>query len=489
MTRRLFVVHQDADIATISAACKAGDEAVIVTTHRPFPHEREQLTRVASRVQLTHFGELMTDAELAACDDQASTETRARLGERTVRDAYSAAFMTRSIDLKNAAAHRKLGDFDAMYFTRGLGVSERYWATRATAIDSTQLDAKAPGLVDVAVRALSDRPTFTIVDDQYVFVGNVKRLHLVEGTRVETMRSRIPWAAMSRAPSIAGRLLQRELGLSGTIQLATTIHEYRAATSQLADAWDSDLAIFVDGHHPSNYPRSYLDMYLSGHFVVASHLSSGWFTTHGRTVERPAAFQRSELFAPCVERDVSSVLLVMNHAGDWTSLINRADSDILIEAFATLASAHPALSFVLRLHPTMTGDSHEGPHSASRVRNWIASLGLPNLHVSDATLAEDLARAQLYLSEYSQVLIDAWQQGHLGVAVNLTNRRSFMADYEAFGFPGVSSIEALDQILRDLPRSARVLTEQQAAAVDKFNDAQRDWERQPRFRASTTLSR
>jgi hypothetical protein len=153
-------------------------------------------------------------------------------------------------------------------------------------------------------------------------------------------------------------------------------------------------------------------------------------------------------------------------------LINRSDTDALVAAFAELARVRRDINFVLRLHPTMATPAHEGVHSIERVRRFVEDLRLPNLVVSNASLEEDLARAELYLSEYSQVLIDAWRGGRLGVAINLTGRRSFMADYERFGFPAASSIAELHSLI-DRPVE---LAEQQNRAVDELNARQRTWE-------------
>ena len=287
------------------------------------------------------------------------------------------------------------------------------------------------------------------------------------------------WPAAARAPLLYGTMLERALRrLSNEPwSLCTTIHEYRPAMSTLADAIGRELHIFVDGYHPSNYPRSYLDMYLSGTFVSASVMSKGWFEQHGRRVRPPYTFQRSEPFLPCTTSAVATVVLLMNHAGDWTALINRSDSDKLIAAFGELARAVPQLRFVLRLHPTMAHPSHEGVHSVERIRRFVSELALPNLALSGAPLEEDLARGDLFLSEYSQVLIDVWRSGKLGVAVNLTSRRSFMDDYEQLGFGAVSNFAALRDLLGGSAARLGELVAQQNAARAALNRLQEEWER------------
>jgi hypothetical protein len=474
----LFVVHQDVAVSVIDAACHAAGyrSVLVLTTHALFPSERAALERGCERVHCLTFADVLDDAALVACDERATLE----LEPRSREPAYDAAFRTASLAFKNEAAHRELAkrfSIGAIRFSDGLGVSGSYWASRG----GTSLDEAKPAntlerarqLAAAAREELRQLPDVTIVDERFVFFGSIRRLRLRPETTVRSLALHAP-VALLRRPALAAALVQRRLSKHAAAdwQPCTTIHEYRPAISALAEALGRELLIFVDGHHPSNYPRAYLDMYLSGTFVAAAQPSARWFEQFGRRVLHPFPFQQSEQFTRCEPSPVRTVLLVMNHAGDWTALINRSDTDVLIAAFADLARARQDLTFVLRLHPTMASAAHEGTRSIDRVRGWIDSLGLANLTVSRASLDEDLARAELYLSEYSQVLIDAWRNGRLGVAVNLTGRRSFMADYERFGFPSASSAEEL----RTLPERSGELAAQQNRAISELERVQRAWE-------------
>ncbi len=478
MTERLdalFVIHQDVTLAAIAEKCRGLRSIAVLTTHKLFATEERDVRRLCERVEIATFSDLLDDASLVACDEQA---TRELAGREDIR-AYDAEYRAIMLRLKNRLAHDKLSvryELATIYYADGLGVNGAYWSSRGAVPLVAGVQTSAVDLArQILTSARGERemlPDITVVDGRYVFLGSIKRLRL-RGEYTPSARSfGIPRAVL-RTPKLAAAVLRARLrDIAPDWQPCTTIHEYRPVHSALAAALDRELLIFVDGYHPSNYPRAYLDMYASGTFVAPALPSARWFEQFGRRVLPPLAFQQSEQFGRCEPRTVKTVLLVMNHAGDWTALINRSDTDALIAAFADFARARGDINFVLRLHPTMATPAHEGVHSIERVRRFIEDLRLPNLVVSNASLEEDLARAELYLSEYSQVLIDAWRGGRLGVAVNLTGRRSFMADYERFGFPAASSVAELHSLI-DRPVE---LAEQQNRAVDELNARQRAWE-------------
>jgi hypothetical protein len=472
----LLAVHQDVPLSCIVDRCREFVSVVVLTTHKLFPTEAAELRACSTRVELLTFAELLDDLALVACDERATRDLEAH----RCAPGYDALFRAASLAAKNEAAHRALEAryaFQRVFYSNGLGVSGEYWAANG---GITLDDAATPSVLARArelasnVRAeLSPLSPVTIVDDRYVFFGSTKRLHIRPGTSTRLLVLRVPVAAM-RVPRFAAAAIARriERHAGHEWQPCTTIHEYRQSFSSLAGALGRELLIVVDGYHPSNYPRAYLDMYRSGAFVAPALPSARWFEQFGRRVLPPLPFQRSEQFALCEAHPVRTVLLVMNHAGDWTALINRSDTDVLVEAFTELARARRDLRFILRLHPTMATPQHEGVDSIERVRRFVAGLRLENLEVSRATLDEDLARAELYLSEYSQVLIDAWRSGRVGVAVNLTQRRSFMADYERFGFPHASTVAELGSMFDGVTE----LAAQQNRAVVELNRLQAAWE-------------
>ena len=87
--------------------------------------------------------------------------------------------------------------------------------------------------------------------------------------------------------------------------------------------------------------------------------------------------------------------------------------------------------------------AHEGLRSRQRIEAYVQDCQCANLTVSHESLAVDLDRADIVVSEYSQVLIDAVASGRLGIAANLTGRRSLMATYRSMGLLEVTAAESL----------------------------------------------
>jgi hypothetical protein len=497
----LFVINQDCPLGAVASRCeRRGYRSILVlVTHHPFPPETASIQALAPEVRIVRFGDLVGDEEAEACDERASRDCRRRLGKGE-RRSYSAHFMAAGLAYKNEIAYHKLARRyhpGAVYYSPGLGILGSFW--RSMGGSPLEPIPGRPGwawralrLASAAVAPLRSRPGITIVrapdgagpQCSFAFLGGVRRLRLEDRCRVrplETPALRGLWGLPAASPGsglysrLLGRTIRQAVG-SGPWELCTTIHAYQPRFSDIADALGLDLKIFIDGYHPSNYPRSYLDAFLSGTFVVANVASADWFRRHGRRACPPHAFQSSELFSDCRCDRLRTVVLLMNHAGDWTSVINRSDSDLLIEAFAELARRHPRLTFWIRLHPTMAHPAHEGTRSIGRIHRYVDQLALPNLAISGVALEEDLVRGDLFLSEYSQVLIDAWQRGRLGLAVNLTGRRSFMQDFERLGFLGCSGFDALSEAFSALPSALPDLVARQNRAVQRFNRLQRTWE-------------
>jgi len=127
----------------------------------------------------------------------------------------------------------------------------------------------------------------------------------------------------------------------------------------------------------------------------------------------------------------------------------------------------------------MNHPAHEGVNSAERIRKYVSSANLANLHISTFELSEDLAWCDVCLSEYSQVLLDALRSGKIGVAVNLTRRRSFMQDYVDLGFFYASSLEETWVLLNRIAGAPADASSEQNRAVDRYNVLFLDWLEKP----------
>jgi hypothetical protein len=428
---------------------------------------------------------------MCRCDEAAE---RALLGEHCGgTESYNSRFMTQSLMEKNRIVHERLSSlyqFRMVYYVPGLGVATAYWENVGMLLhkldDASKVKRSVKIVVPGKLKPLFDaagkvkrlfkpdaREICVIREDgtTYIFFSTLRRLHIHPDTVVETAKFQ---RSKNTSRDSVQLLTNRKHSVNSSIDhqadsrniYCMTIHDY-----------DRDLArelggvlVFVDGYHPSNFPRSYLESYGKDDiFVVRTMFDEHWFATYTKRTIRPPAFLQREYFAPCAVSSCSRVLVALNHAGDWTALINRSDTDDLVAATVEMARALPHMSFRVRTHPTMNHPAHEGLHSSKRIESFIQWSHLPNLHASTESLANDLAWCDIGLSEYSQVLLDAMRIGKLCVAVNLTNRRSFMQDYADIGFFHASSLEDALVSLRHIVDDPIHASNQQNRAANHYN--------------------
>ncbi|MCG3203025.1 MAG: hypothetical protein NFCOHLIN_02928 [Gammaproteobacteria bacterium] len=472
-------------------ACRglSATRIIILTTHQPFSNEIQELRRIGSDVRILPFADLLSDEELAECDAAATSHCRGTSSGAS-RNRYVRRFMAECRRVKNrAVCERILLQYQPrrMFVAEDLGIDSETWiAAGAQSLSCPPLPARSPGFLALFGRAVLQEMNVipSMSDDtthrSAVVFGPMHRIAIRENVMV--LRKR--WLSPNAIRRMAGvglvsrsvRSMLAGYGANIDFDLCTTVHGYSAAMSELAAQLGQPLRILVDGHHPSNYSISYLDAFDESVFVVANHISAKWFQLHGRAVVPVSWFQASERFESCEIQAIRNVMLVLNHAGDWSALINRSDTDRLTEEFAELAGCHPGLQFIIRMHPSMATPDHEGVRSMQRIRTFVAGVGYENLSVSDRALSEDLARCELYVSEYSQVLIDAWKCGRLGVAFNLTERRSFMDDYRRLGFPHVEGRGELKEWFTTMLSAPTRVCAAQNMAVARFNRDQEKWE-------------
>jgi hypothetical protein len=483
----VFVVNQDTDVARIrrTALTEGFHHLLVLTTHRPFRNELLDIQRAASKVEIRGFSEWLSDQDMQACDDRATSELQRLQGHPRTLRTYFHRFMERSLHHKNeTVASRLLSEWrpKKLYFQENLGVDGAVWRRRggfplAPMAHGTSLHHNITGtFAGLSVLFRRSHP-ITLVSDGttcHVFFTRVNRLSFSNRVRVHSIPFRpIEWLQFQISGKgrafVTRRFFRRIPASLGTPSLATTIHEYSYKLGEMP----FPLHVFVDGFHPSNYPRSYVDHFTNHCVFMVNHLfNARWFEKHGRETHGSLPFLQPPLMAPVTShpsRPLKVVLLALNHAGEWTSLINRSDTDLLIEAFSDLAEQFPHLHFVIRPHPTMATPRHEGIHSLERIKRYIGWRGMPNLSVSERALSEDMQRGDLFVSEYSQVLIDALQNGKPGIIVNLTRRRSFMEDYENLGFLGVRTADDLRKRMAEICRDPRPAMEIQNQAAIRYN--------------------
>jgi hypothetical protein len=488
---RVFVIHQNVDLERLVGFITSLSPGTvgIFSTHHLFPHELQKLrASVGTSAVVQDMADFLKDEDLAACDEHAVAAIRegGRLNVPPV-DVPTRVFSL-SAHMKNRQFYESLSRTYAVgniYYADGLGISKEFWegigAKRLP--NELLLSQKRPASLwtRLSNRFRSVDLWNVILDDGvlYVFFGGLSRLPIKDVSRVKTFKTyQFLFRFLSR--EYFERTARNSLEVTTPIEktvFATTVHNYDPRIRGKV----GPMLIFIDGYHPSNYPRSYVDYFEGCEFVERDLFSSLWFSRNGKTVYTPPSFLIDGFFRPPVlpER-IGKVLLVLNHAGDWSALIHRSDTDRLVEAFCEVAGRNSGMDFIVRPHPTMVHPDHEGLHSIERLRTYVRGLKLPNLSVSEVSVAEDLERGDLFVSEYSQVLIDAYQKGKAGLICNLTGRRSFMRDFEDLGFLAVSCRTELNHFFETVTRDLQDILKRQAKAAERYNSelrSRRGWRR------------
>lgn len=457
----LIVFNQSLSLDAIRQLVTRGRKAVFLSSHHLFDNEREAFASLGlSRAEFYTFSDLLSDAELEAIDNSVSA---------SLQKVPHSEFMPRFSEAinygKNALAFSKLKlryTFVEIHACCGLGINARFWKERNARLHEEPLEplsffGRLKAKVNDLLRVIEVH-LVRVNDVEYVFFGPVKRLRFVDGVTVERRALRNLFGGYAR--------LIRERSKHGSVVPSTTIHGF---TDPGLLAY-RNLHVFVDGFHPPNYTRSYIDFYGDPIFVTKNMFDGQWLSRYGKKVIKlPAVILKELMDEVKPSSDIRNVITLLNHAGDWSALINRSDTDRLISAVVSLSRKHPDRNFIIRLHPTMIHQDHEGVHSIQRVKDYIQWVNQPNLSVSKVELHEDFERGDVFVSEYSQTLIDAATRGNRIVIANLTGRRSYMQCFEEIGFPNVSSQTQLEDWFAGLFKNPNPFDQQQNQAVRLYN--------------------
>ena len=168
-------------------------------------------------------------------------------------------------------------------------------------------------------------------------------------------------------------------------------------------------------------------------------------------------------------KTVRNVCLTLNHAGNWSSLISRADTDGLIIEFVQMSKKYEEINFIVRLHPNSNSLKGEGLGWTQRIQKIIRLNNLSNLELSNRTLEEDWAKADLFISEYSLSAVEALRLGKYVMFINLTKRRSFVRDLTEIGFLEVKSVDEFNELLNRIIKFPKKYYVDLSKAIANYN--------------------
>ena len=480
MNSLLIVFNSNTEVQNLAEAIsqREHENITLLSTHHLFEHEKEWLKTHCSNKSLSfiHFGTFNSSEALLNIDRSSYEKNKGLLKYNYL---YINNFKLDLLRLKNEYIHKSLSQtignhdtlvFSSTYSINNLGISYEYWSTIGAKIVSTKGNwyklktflqtsffGKMVYHIKAVIRAHTPLQYFQIkLDGMDWHFYSLKRIHLKDEVQATKKWGR-PFYISRKKESVS----------------AIGLHDSGKALNMLPYISSKNLHIIGDAFRPTVYPP-YLFAYAfleAGTYIPKDKIDAEFFASAGLNVakNRPQ-FLAKESFEIIKSEPpkVKTIVLSLNHAGDWSALINRSDTDILIEAFCEISKLHPSLQFVIRLHPTMTGPRAEGINSRKRVEQYVKSLSQSNLSISTVSLQDDWERGDLFISEYSLSVIDAIKRGKMGIFCNLTNRLSFMKDWVEMGMLEVNSIAELNRMISEALEGESVFYSNQKALI-KYN--------------------
>jgi hypothetical protein len=456
----LLVIHQDINLGRLGIFCqeKNWKKIFLLTSHYLLPFERNIFAdNYSHSYTTTPMAFFIDEMKSDICDNVASEYVLT--GKISALEHSKVMLLLKNIEIRKSIL--QMHSFYSIHIASGLGIFEQVWLEG--------------GALRLAPQLYYGNyfPNISILctdDTRYIFFSSLRRLNIIKDYKFDTFI--FPWQSSECAEQGQAALISSLYSIIGIDEhrqdvVAGTIHDY----SGFFHRFGLPVCIFLDGYHPPNYNRTYIDNYENVTFMASEPVSAGWFRRFSYPVMPAPCFIRQARMPEVWKEEISgTILLALNHAGDWSALINRSDTDILVMAFSELAATFPHLTFVLRPHPTMNKAAHEGKHSLARITEYVVRCALPNLKISSNTdVMADIEESFLVCSEYSQVLITGWLSGICGLSVNITRRRSFMQPYVGFGFPEVSSLKEWEAFIAELLCNKEIKFKQQIAAAKQYN--------------------
>lgn len=466
-----------------NSVVKTAKRILIVSTHAYFKNEQIAIKNnfPNSEVDFLEFDHWNGAISKAEIDLRAYEASKKWINKTSI---YQGLYFKNIAFLKNQYIHNELKKegkitedtsisvYCQAYELYNLGLSYSYWNSvnavivnegHSTSLLILKKNISSLTIVKLAVYylnalryALTPIKCIEVQDGKYLFyLTTLKRIKLKENA--ETMEKWIwPWTINFKKA-----------------YLAAPLHSSGRVLSMAPFLRREKMVIVQDAFRPTTYPPYYYALSYSGCIKIASNKIDFKYLSEAGLKVLPlgtllAPKQLKEVMDNSVLQ-VRTICLSLNHSGPWSSLISRCDTDGLIVKFAELAEAKPDLHFVIRVHPNSDDLKAEGVGWIKRVREQVLAMKLSNLKVSTATIEEDWARSDLFISEYSLSVIDALQFGKIVIFINTTNRVSFVGDLTDVGFPEVNSLVELKAAIEDITSDPSAAFRHLALACKEFN--------------------
>lgn len=430
----------------INSKAKVWKKTVILTPHRLFQNEKDYINNLYKKTEYVDYGELLTDSEAEECDLVAYEKNKNSLSK--YYELIDCEKNKKIID----KIKKRYGKFEGYILSGDLGIVKEIWEENGFKYLRGDYYISMPDNYEKDLGSKEKNFTKDVFvyetdNKKYVFIGGVKRVS-------DKMSIDLVYSEEER-----NRLINREFELKEDCQYITTVHEYYKCNIPNSDEYD--VRILGDGFFPSNWTSKDLLYYRDKYtFYAFDNLMKKGLEIYGRNVSIFPFRKKQYMLNPSFENKVRCILVALQCGGPWTALVNRSDTDMLVETIVSIAKEYPSIEFICRCHPLSIIKTHDGPNAINRIGKYIESTNIKNLHMStngiqsledlsfeNRSLEEDLTKADLVISEFSNTLLDAALKGKIIASINVTNRRNFFQSVTELGFPHCESIEDLKHII------------------------------------------
>lgn len=495
----IIVISQNVKLESLSKLKEyitPNSETLIVSTQLIFENEAELIDKILEcKCKYINFSDLLTDAELEVCDEEAYNPTE--------QHDYMWGYYDDIRKLKNKKiVQRVMSQFPArnkFIVCDDLGLYKEVWIEKGykfieceyyhkNEISKPHIEPKWKTFLLLPKRkiynpmrnwlkeinAFLHNPLCVAYDGQqkYYFWGSLNRisyrltLQFKPASKWEHLRTLIDcW--INTEPN--------------TINLST-LHEWKGF---LPDRKDLNIKLIQDGYLPPNYTSKYLKFYGQyTEFYCWDKIGQQTFIYH-HLPNRIIPF-RHKLYLPkpSFPATIKKVLCVASGAGDWTAIKNRSDEDKMIRIFGKVAALFPNIKFIYRCHPVWVHPLHQGVNSINRAAEYITYINLPNFMLSSnipcandngkfvlsfkrSSFEDDLRDIDIVFGEHSISMIDAALKGILFASVNVTGHRDFFESITQLGFPHCESEEEIVYLIQNI--NSQSFKERYLNSIENYN--------------------
>lgn len=467
----VFIINQNTDINNIKniTATYEYKNICIISSNLLFKKEKILFKDSVSinNISFFTFSDFITKEEMEAIDNSIESY-------KVIDKQKDILYQKNKIIFKKISKYVKS---ECVYYDVGLEISKEFWGDMGASPlfkPNKKEDVLAQFFSKVIIRLKSifKKMNFYFLEYQseILVFPTINRLNFEENI-VLSKQSYLPilyyFLGIRNRIEIIKKIMYKKY-INKKIRIVMRTHDYdsRYMTS-------NDL-IAIDGYIPPNYASHYIKEFPVGKFIINEFSSKEWL----KDIERKiviSGLMKMEFYSENIDiKKIENVVIFCNHAGDWSAKISRSDTDILLENILELAEKMKELNFIIRLHPTMTHERHEGKNSYKRIVEYVKELDLPNLSVTDKSLKENLLEGDVFLSEYSATIIDVWKNGKIGIICNFTKHESFMEVFRNEGFLYVEKKNELKEMLLDIQSNTLKYNKVQEKANKRINELNKE---------------